>query len=378
MRRTPAPLLLLAVVTVGWTGARSTYLGWQAVVESSPQSVPTPIMLVPLDGPFMIRPEAGDLSSQVRGGARDSVALRPVRPAMRTVHSSATSLTMAHGAGGSSQFIAVQQALLARMTRPRSADAMAMMRNPAFANMVRDDGLSGSGGGWTNRSVAAPGAGARQGRWSVSSWLFARNGVGVRSLAEQSLLGGTQAGPRLTYRLDRDGRLYAFARVSASPMAAGSIEGATGVALRPLRSVPVPVELVLERRLRLIGANARSAFAIFATAGVSDMVLAQGFLLDAYGAAGIVGMRRRDLFAKGSARAVREVAAIGPLRVSIGGGAWGAAQPDAARLDVGPTLVTRLDPSRIAAPRLSIDYRNRVAGNSVPGSGMAVTLAADF
>ena len=91
-----------------------------------------------------------------------------------------------------------------------------------------------------------------------------------------------------------------------------------------------------------------------------------------YGQAGIVGLRARDLFVDGS---VRVSAPVGP--VEVGAGAWGAAQPGAARLDVGPASPTGC---RCAAPtvRLEADWRFRVAGDAAPGSGPALTLAADF
>ena len=57
---------------------------------------------------------------------------------------------------------------------------------------------------------------------------------------------------------------------------------------------------------------------------------------------------------------------VGP--VEIGGGAWGAAQPGAARLDAGPQSSYRL-PVRRANLRLAADWRFRVAGDAAPGSG---------
>jgi hypothetical protein len=93
---------------------------------------------------------------------------------------------------------------------------------------------------------------------------------------------------------------------------------------------------------------------------------------EAYGQAGIVGARSRDLFVDGSARATIPV---GP--VEIGGGAWGAAQPGLARLDAGPSASYRL-PVRGANLRVQADWRFRIAGDAAPGSGPALTVAADF
>ena len=64
-------------------------------------------------------------------------------------------------------------------------------------------------------------------------------------------------------------------------------------------------------------------------------------------------------------------------QVAIGGGAWGGAQRGATRLDLGPTASATLTTGRTTL-RGSVDYRLRVAGDAVPGDGLAVTLAASF
>jgi len=86
----------------------------------------------------------------------------------------------------------------------------------------------------------------------------------------------------------------------------------------------------------------------------------------------MVGLRSRDLFVDGAARLSRRIGAV-----EVGGGAWGAAQPGASRLDAGPSLSWRL-PVRDANLRLQADWRFRIAGDAAPRSGPALTLAADF
>jgi hypothetical protein len=56
---------------------------------------------------------------------------------------------------------------------------------------------------------------------------------------------------------------------------------------------------------------------------------------------------------------------------------WGAAQPGAARLDLGPTLTADMR-GDATSPRLALDWRQRVAGDALPPSGPALTLAVDF
>jgi hypothetical protein len=118
--------------------------------------------------------------------------------------------------------------------------------------------------------------------------------------------------------------------------------------------------------------------AAYVTGGVSDALLVAGFSLDAYGAAGIVGARRRDAFAEGQLRATHAVTRVGIVRINAGAGAWGATQLGVSRADIGPSLVIRVERPSALSPRLSVDYRQRVAGDAAPASGMTITLSTDF
>jgi hypothetical protein len=206
---------------------------------------------------------------------------------------------------------------------------------------------------------------AHSSRWSLSAWLLIRDEGGA-ALAPGGTLGGSQAGARVTYSLSHglglSGRAYLPLRHAAGA------ELAAGIDWRPLRSIPV--NLLAERRQRL-GRDGRSAFALTLYGGASRN-LTPRIRLDVYGQAGMVGLRRRDLFADGSLRLARRV---GP--VELGAGTWGAAQPGAERLDAGPSLSWRL-PIQGPSLRLQADWRFRIAGNAAPRSGPSLTLAADF
>lgn len=169
--------------------------------------------------------------------------------------------------------------------------------------------------------------------------------------------------------------MEAYGRIVSSGRIGDGAEAAAGIALRPLPRAPVQV--MVERRKRLLGQGGRSAFAALVAGGVSDAPLPARFALDAYGAAGVVGARRRDLFVEGAAVARRPVATARGIEVEAGAGLWGSAQTGLNRLDVGPSVSARL-PLGTISPRLSVDWRQRVAGEATPGSGIAVTLAADF
>ena len=208
---------------------------------------------------------------------------------------------------------------------------------------------------------------ARLDRLQLSAWALLRGRPGPSSLATGGTLGGSQAGARLTYHVSP---LLALSLRSSSPVGgARGGEVAAGVRVTPLRSIPV--SLTAERR-QAIGklGGGRSAFALFLEGGVYQRPIAWGFDLDAYAQGGVVGIRSRDLFADGGFTLTR------PLfgRYSAGFGMWGGVQPGLYRVDVGPRVSMRVRGNM----RVHLDYRQRLAGNAEPGSGPALTLAADF
>ncbi len=212
----------------------------------------------------------------------------------------------------------------------------------------------------------SPARPAGAGRWSGSAWLLLRRDRGVAALAPGGTLGGSQAGARILYRYRRNvalsGRLYApLQRLSGA-------EAAFGLDWQP--SSAAAIHVLAERR-QALGDEGRSAFALTLYGGGSRR-LPGGLSAEGYAQAGIVGLDRRDPFVD---VALRIGAPLGP--VEVGGSAWGAAQPGAARLDAGPHVAVRL-PVAGASLRLQADWRFRVAGDAMPGSGPALTLAADF
>lgn len=329
-----APLRFLVTVLVLWTGARAAILlpdwteGMIEVPEAEASEVPVTATLAPTSPP---RVEDAPVELARR-------TLRPVIPEQ-----------VEHRPAAIEQVARPQLRQLAFRLGPklRAPARPAARQAPAF-------GL-----------LAAPEDRAAAPRWSASAWLLIRD-KGDPALAPGGTLGGSQAGARLTYALgggvSLSGRLYLPLRQTSGA------ELAAGIDWRPIRSLPV--SLLAERRQRL-GRDGRTAFALTAYGGGSRN-LTPHVRLDLYGQAGIVGLKSRDLFADGAVRVSRRV---GP--VDIGAGAWGAAQPGAARLDAGPSLSWRL-PVQRANLRLQADWRFRIAGDAAPGSGPALTLAADF
>ena len=217
--------------------------------------------------------------------------------------------------------------------------------------------------------IALPPVPPSPGRWSLSAWAFIRHGDSP-ALAAGGLLGGSQAGARLAYRLNRDsGRPLALSARLSTPLRAAGAEAALGVDWKPDRRLPV--HLLAERR-QALGREGRSAFAVTLYGGVSD-AQAGRFRIDGYAQAGMVGARSRDPFADGSLRLSLPLTG----RARLGAGAWAAAQPGLARLDLGPQAALRL-PLAGRAVVLAADWRVRVAGNAGPGSGPTLTIATDF
>ena len=208
-------------------------------------------------------------------------------------------------------------------------------------------------------------------RWSGSAWAFLRGG-GRATMLSPGQVGGGQAGGRILYRIDR--HLSAAARISTAIGGIRQTEAAVGFDWKPVETLPV--HLMAERRIA-IDRGGRNAWTMGAAGGVDDVRIASGWRLDAYGEAGVVGAHRRDLYADGAARIARAINLGGGTSLAVGGGAWCAAQPGAARLDVGPSVVLRL-PVEHRAIAVALDWRERVLGHARPGSGLALTVATDF
>lgn len=166
-------------------------------------------------------------------------------------------------------------------------------------------------------------------RLTGSAWFLARGGTSGALLGGQ--LGASQAGFRVAYALGEARRFALTARV-ATPLSGKGREAAIGVEWRPLRALRV----IAEQRIALDGG--RGGPAAFVVGGIDPMPIAAGFRLEAYGQAGAVLRDRVEGFADGAARVARPVLRIEGATIDLGIGAWGGAQRDAQRLDVGPTL----------------------------------------
>ena len=235
--------------------------------------------------------------------------------------------------------------------------------------------------------LAAPLAAPRttpQNRWSLDSWAFWRQGSASTPVSQGRvpIYGASQAGAVLQYRFApssrHDPRLYA--RAYRALVRRGESEGALGASLRPLGGLPLRLAGEVRYTDAAFFNDVRPA--AYAVTELAPLRLPFGTALEAYGQAGWVGGPGETAFADGQASVTRELPALGRatgdrLRLSLGAGAWGGAQRDAERVDVGPTL--RLDTRIGQVPaRVSVDWRLRVAGDASPGAGVAATVSAGF
>lgn len=206
-------------------------------------------------------------------------------------------------------------------------------------------------------------------RLNGSAWLLVRGGPAGTVSGGQ--LGASQGGMRFTYALGRHRRVALAARIAA-PLKGRGREVALGVEWQPLR---LPIRLVAEQRFVLDGGRGGPTVGVIAGYGPSD--IAPGVRIEAYGQGGAIARDGIAGFVDASARVTHLLGKIGQARVDIGIGAWGSAQRDAARFDIGPSVVATLPIARRSF-RLTLDWRERIAGDARPGSGPALSIGSDF
>jgi hypothetical protein len=335
-----APIRFLIGVAALWMMARGVALtGW----EPAPARPPTPGRFA-LHPPTRPRPRPPLPVPQRHGKTEPRPLSAPDRPE--------TTAPRAH----------------ARL--PFTPTLAAYPSSPGPAAEPRASTPMGSGPSSLSEAVIAPGPPSTK-RWSGSAWMFLRGGGRATTLSPGQV-GGGQAGVRILYRLAP--RLSAAARFSTAIGGIRQSEASAGLDWAPIARLPV--HLMAERRVA-IDAGGRNAWTLGMAGGIDDVRIAPGWRLDAYGEAGVVGARRRDLYADGAARIARAIGVGAGRTLALGGGLWAAAQPDATRLDIGPSAVLRL-PVAHRTVAIALDWHERVAGHARPGSGVALTVATDF
>lgn len=206
-------------------------------------------------------------------------------------------------------------------------------------------------------------------RLNGSAWLLVRGGPAGTVSGGQ--LGASQGGLRITYALGARRRWALAARIAA-PLKGAGREAALGIEWQP---TTLPIRLIAEQRFVLDGGRGGPTVGVIA--GYGPSAIAPGVRLEAYGQAGAIARAGIEGFVDASARVTHPLGQVASIRVDIGIGAWGSAQRAAERFDIGPTLVATV-PVAGKSIRLTLDWRERIAGAARPGSGPALSIGSDF
>ncbi len=224
------------------------------------------------------------------------------------------------------------------------------------------------------RDMAATSSGQR---WSMDLWALWRDDTTTQLTSGRPSYGRSQIGAVLRYRLDPSSGHAPEAHLRATRALEGEQETdlAAGLSARPFPSVPV--RLAAEARVTETDRGTELRGAAYAVSELPPVALPGGFTGEAYVQGGYVTGEFATPFVDGQARITRELAGTDQFRLTAGAGAWGGAQEDASRLDVGPSAGVSFDLGA-ARGRVSADYRFRIAGDAEPSSGPALTLTAGF
>jgi hypothetical protein len=216
-------------------------------------------------------------------------------------------------------------------------------------------------------------------RWSLEAYALVRDpgGSGLGAAASP-VLGGGQSGAIVAWRFNPLARrpIALVGRLTAATGNGGQLDNASSQAAFGARWQVLPGVSLSAERLVAIGATARNDWTLRLAAGADGR---RGRVhWSAYGEAGVLGSG--EGYGGGEARAMVEVVRLGKARFELGPGIWGSVQTGPftlGRLDIGPSLSTRLPIGRTTLG-ISADWRQRVAGQALPGSGPVVTLSTNF
>ncbi|MEL6877707.1 MAG: hypothetical protein AAGL68_06370 [Pseudomonadota bacterium] len=279
-----------------------------------------------------------------------------------------------------------QMLLMAAMSHlplPRAVDKV--WRDPNTGpNAGLGLGQDATGAGWSLPSAQGLERKAKPDRWSADAWAFWRAGSNSALISQGRVpvYGASQAGAVLQYRFapqsGHDPRAYL--RGYRALVSNGESEGAFGVSARPLARVPL--RLHVEGRVTEGQASTQLRGAAFVTTELPQAQLPLDARAELYAQGGYVSGDTATPFVDGQVSVTREVASFDLAKansasISVGGGAWAGAQDNVHRVDLGPTM--RMDVKVGAVPaRISVDWRERVAGDAAPSSGIAATISTRF
>lgn len=361
------PLVMLAVLLSAWTGARISMweAPWPTLESVQDFAVPSLAAREPPRSAARLDPsERGDLETaqeQPLPWAGDAMQPGQAAPPLPWAEPAAPPLRGRARAAAGHQLL--WMAAMSYLPVPGELDRR-------LTQVAPPGGAS---------PILPAGAPPTVDRWSLDSWALWREGSGS-ALAGQGRLptyGASQAGAVLRYRL-APGSAHdpqAYVRAYRALISGGESELATGLSARPIGQIPLRAHA--EMRVTRFTDGTRPRPAAFVTSELPVVRMPARLRAEAYFQAGYVAGRGATGFADGQVHVLHDVPGIDLGELSLGAAAWGGAQEGAQRLDLGPSA--RLDLTIGKAPaRVSLDYRERVAGDAEPPSGVAVTLSTRF
>ncbi|WP_408591849.1 hypothetical protein [Novosphingobium sp.] len=226
------------------------------------------------------------------------------------------------------------------------------------------------------------GDGSRPSRWSGDGWVLLRGQADRASLAAGSgAYGGSQAGAVLRFALAPGSRLKpaAYARLTSAVGGFTDRQLALGLSVRPMRRQPVALLAEVRVQQGSAATQVRPALALVGGLGPRPVgAPGLGLELEGFGQAGWVGGRDATAFFDLQGTVLHRLVRLNERGdLSLGAGAWSGGQQGAVRLDVGPRVQWRIAPGGLRM-RAMLDWRFRVAGSALPGSGPVLTLAGGF
>ncbi len=229
-------------------------------------------------------------------------------------------------------------------------------------------------------SISQEPAGQQRARWTADGWLLLRPSGGQAALATlPAAYGSSQFGAVIRYDLRPEStvRIQAYLRATGAIGAAfRDRQAALGLAIRPFRKLPIAA--LIEGRLQQGSETLRIRPAAALLSEIAPFRLPLGAVGEAYGQVGYVGGRNPTSFFDAQITAERSLLKLGSASaLGIGAGMWTGGQRGAARLDIGPRAVLRTSLGALPV-RVTLDWRERIAGGASPGSGPVLTLAAGF
>lgn len=382
------PLILLGVLAIGWIGARAAL--WESPFTATALDLPGVGDLIAKNEPSPDRqstaptPRQGTPAGQTEVFADWSQAAFGDPFARRYDRSLRSGGRPETGLGSSTTLRAASYRGQIRMAASHQTLWMSAISYRPDPRTQGSAFVSQSTPPFTARPLASTLATTSPGRFSVDAWAFWRDGSNASAVSQGRvpIYGASQVGASAQFRLSprsrTDPRLYL--RGYRALVSRGETEVALGASIRPLAQVPVRAQAELRYTDGPFFNETRAAG--FVVTELPPLKLPRGLVAEAYGQAGYVTGSAETAFADGQVTIMKEVASFDlasakPARLSVGAGAWGGAQQDATRVDLGPTVRFDLTIGEVPA-RVSVDWREQVAGDAAPGSGVAATLSTRF